>query len=183
MMYKNLKTIRHDAGLKQTDISSRLNVSVPTVYKWEKGRAPVARKHWTNLAELLRVSVEELEKALVQTLLDSCRERGNTEALKNAASSGLYRPELLQDAFSRLNVYAPTVPVPVSSSPSLPEKEKLEYEREIVRLREENVKLREEILRLREALAASNPDGDGSSTPFRYPSNARPSEEPKTTMR
>lgn len=90
MMYKNLKTIRHDAGLKQTDISSRLSVSVPTVYKWEKGRAPVARKHWTELAELLRVSVDELEKALVQTLLDSCRERGNTEALKNAASSSRY---------------------------------------------------------------------------------------------
>ena len=158
MMYKNLKTIRHDAGLKQTDISSRLSVSVPTVYKWEKGRAPVARKHWSELAELLRVSVDELEEALVQTLLDSCRERGNTEALKNAASSGLYRPELLQDAFARLNVYAPTippVPVPSSTASSLTEKERLDYEREIVRLREENVKLREELLKLRERLSPS----------------------------
>ena len=170
---RNFKQMRIDAGLKQTDVAHELNLTVQTIFSWERGRAPVARRHWSTLASLFRVSVEEMEAALVQTLLESCIEKGSTDALKNAVVSGLYRPELLQDAFARFNAPPPT-----------PDKTReIELREEILRLREENVKLREEILRLREALAASNPDGDGSSTPFRYPSNARQSEEPKTTMR
>ena len=155
---RNFKQARTDAELTQVEIGRRLGVTVQTVYKWERGLAPVARRRWSALATMFKMSADELERCLVQTLLDSCMERGSMDALKNAVVSGVYRTELLQDAFSRYNVYPPTAaPPPVATPPpsSLTEKEKLDYEREIVRLREENVKLREEILKLRERLSPS----------------------------
>ena len=153
---RNFKQARTDAELTQVEIGRRLGVTVQTVYKWERGLAPVARRRWSALAAMFKISADELERCLVQTLLDSCMERGSMDALKNAVVSGVYRTELLQDAFSRYNVYPPTAaPPPVAPPSSLTEKEKLDYEREIVRLREENVKLREELLKLRERLSPS----------------------------
>lgn len=167
-MNKNLKTIRIDAGLKQTDICSRLNVSVPTVYKWERGRAPVARRHWSELAALLRVSMDELEKALVETLLDACRERGNIEALKNAVVAGVYRHDLLQDAFSRFGVgyQYPAEPRPAAPHDILEREKRLEYEREIFERDKKIFELEKEVAELRRQLESRLPASISSALKY-----------------
>ena len=78
------------------------------------------------------------------------------DALKNAVVSGVYRTELLQDAFSRYNVYPPVAaPPPVAPPPSTDKTREIELREEILRLREENLKLREELIKLRERLSPS----------------------------
>ena len=144
-MNRNLKQMRIDSGLTQLEISNRLSVSVQTVNKWERGRAPIARKHWSNLAALLHVKMDVLETGLVQTLLDACMEQGNTKALNNAVVSGLYSRHLLQDAITRFMVYpSKLMPAQVVS------KKEIDLREEILRLREENLKLREQLLEIRE---------------------------------
>ena len=167
-MNRNLKQLRQAAGLKQTDVASRLGLTTQTVFSWERGRAPVARKHWEKLAYVLTVKLDELECALVQTMLDACMEKGNTDALKNAVISGLYRPELLQEAFARFKTY-PAMPEPAPAPPP----RDLEYREEILKLREEIVRLREENIVLRERSAA----------PYRVSSSQSQSTDPITTER
>ena len=144
-MNRNFKQMRVDSGLTQLEISNRLGVSVQTVFKWERGRSPIARKHWPTLAALLHVNVDELEAGLVETLLDTCMERGDTKALNNAIVSGLYSRHLLQDAITRFMVYpSKKMPAQVVS------KKEIDLREEILRLREENLKLREQLLEIRE---------------------------------
>ena len=165
-MNRNLKQLRHDAGLKQTDVAARLGLTTQTVFSWERGRAPVARKHWEKLAYTLSVKLDELERALVQTMLDVSLEKGNADALKNAVISGLYRPELLQEAFARFKMY-PALPEPAAA----PQSRDLEYREEILKLREEIVRLREENVVLRERAAA----------PYRVSSSQSPLTDPIST--
>jgi transcriptional regulator with XRE-family HTH domain len=157
-MGKNFKQLRADAHLRQKDISVKFGISVQTINKWERGRAPVARKHWPELAAMLHVSVDELEAALIQTLLDACMERGSTDMLKNAKISGVYRSELVRDAFTRFSTY------PAPSTQAAP----LELREEILRLREENLKLRERIFELEQML---NIPSGGVSTVLKSSSN------------
>lgn len=158
-MGKNFKQLRADAHLRQKDISVKFGISVQTINKWERGRAPVARKHWPELAAMLHVSVDELEAALIQTLLDACMERGSTDMLKNAKISGVYRSELVRDAFTRFSTYP---------APSPHGMNELELREEILRLREENLKLRERIFELEQML---NIPSGGVSTVLKSSSN------------
>lgn len=161
-MKRNFKQLRVDAKLRQIDIGNRVGVTVQSVNRWERGRSPIARKYWIELANMFNVSLNELESALVQTLLDACMERGNTDALKNAVVSGLYRPELLQEAFARFKTYpAPTQPTSNEQTTELRE--------QILKLREENLKLRETIIELRERCAT--PYQVHASTPSQFTSN------------
>ena len=152
-MNRNLKQMRLDSDLTQLEISNRLGVSVPTVYKWEQGHSPIARKHWSKLASMLHVSMDDLEDGLVQTLLDACMEQGNTRALNNAIVSGLYSQSLLQDALTRFMGY-PSKSVPAQFF----SKKEMDLREEILRLREENLKLREQLLEIRERATNSHLD-------------------------
>lgn len=144
-MSNNFKQLRIDAKLKQTEIAEQTHVSVQTVNKWERGRAPIARRHWPNLAALLKVSIDELEHALIETLLDACIEHGDATALKNAVISGLYKAELLQEALVRFA----SRPVPVKQNTV-----EIDLREENLKLREENLKLRERIFELEKQLAS-----------------------------
>lgn len=152
-MNRNLKQMRIDSGLTQLDVSKRLGVSIQTIHQWERGRSTISRKHWSKLAALLKVNMDDLEAGFVQTLLDACMEQGNTKALNNAIVSGLYSQNLLQDALTRFMVY-PSKPAQTSAfSPK-----EMELREEILRLREENLKLREQLLEIRERAANSHLD-------------------------
>lgn len=99
-MQKNFKQARIEAKLTQTNIGKRMGITVQTVNKWERGRCPVARHHWSNLASLFNLSEDEVERILVQTMLDSCIERKDKRPLQNAVVSMLYRADLLQSALA-----------------------------------------------------------------------------------
>ena len=58
----SLAAARTRANVTQSDAARKMNVSVQTMWKWEKGIAPVARRHWARLASLLRVKEDELEE-------------------------------------------------------------------------------------------------------------------------
>ena len=161
-MKKNLKQQRSDAGITQADIAKRLGVTYQMVYQWEKGIAPIARKHWKGLSSLLHVTETELEQILVQTLLDSCIAAKDSRALLNAQTSRLYRSELLQDAFKQFNAYR-------SSPQTTSNEQTTELREQILKLREENLKLRETIIELRERCAT--PYQAHASTPSQFTSN------------
>jgi transcriptional regulator with XRE-family HTH domain len=165
-MKLNLKSARKSAGIKQTELADALKTSKQTVNKWEMGRAPVAKKHWTAHASLLNVSENELEQILVQTLLDGCLERGESRMLINAQTSRLYRPELLRDAFRKFNMYTQT---PLLQPQPTSNEQTTELREQILKLREENLKLRETIIELRERCAT--PYQAHASTPSQFTSN------------
>lgn len=169
-MKKNLKQARSDAGITQADIAKRMGVTYQMVYQWEKGIAPIARKHWKGLSSLLHVNETELEQILVQTLLDFCIATKDSRALLNAQTSRLYRSELLQDAFQQFNAYRSS-PQPHSNEQTT------ELREQILKLREENLKLRETIIELRERCAT--PYRVSASTHSQYTSTIEESEVKK----
>lgn len=57
---QRMHRLRLERGLKQGDIADRLKVSVAAVSQWESGRALPRGVRWSELAECLGVSVEEL---------------------------------------------------------------------------------------------------------------------------
>ena len=134
-MKTNLISARKACALTQGDIARALHLAVTTVFKWERGIAPVARKHWKALASLLRVSESELEEILVQTLLDSCVAAGDSRALMNAQTSRLYRPDLLLSALAEFEAGGGTYtanPRPAKEQPADFERERLDFERKIL---------------------------------------------------
>lgn len=133
-------------GITLAEISTACSVSIPTVYKWEHGKCPVARKHWDKLAALFKTNVADFEKVLVQTMLDYCLKVGNKTTLTNANASMLYRRDLLSAAVDAFDRAFPARNAPPSRD--------LEYREEILKLREEIVRLREENVVLRERAAA-----------------------------
>ena len=159
-MKKNLRQARSDAGINQIDIAKKTGVTYQMVYQWEKGFAPVARKHWKAIASLLRVSESELEEILVQTLLDSCVSAGDSRALLNAQTSRLYRSDLLLDAIAEFEGRTRSTTV---GDAVLIEAQKLEYERallerdkKIFELEKQVEELRREIERRRPAVSISS---------------------------
>lgn len=52
--------LRLERGFKQGDIAERLNVSIAAVSQWESGKALPRGVRWSELANFLGVSVEEL---------------------------------------------------------------------------------------------------------------------------
>ena len=128
-MKNNLKSVRKSRNLTQGDIALIFKVSVQTVFKWEDGRAPVAKKHWKNLAMVLNVSEDELEAVLVQTLLDGCLARNDSKALINARASHLYSSDLLLSAIAEFEGRTRSA---TSGDAVLSEAQKIEYERALL---------------------------------------------------
>lgn len=170
-MKTNMKIARIVAGVKQVDIARGLGVSKQTVNKWEMGRAPVARKHWSELASLLQMSESELEKALVQTLLDACLTMSDAKPLLNAQSSRQYDADAIANALA--SFYAGSELKQAYTS----NEQTTELREQILKLREENLKLRETIIELRERCAT--PYRVSASTPSQYTSTIEESEVSK----
>lgn len=141
-MENNLKRLRTRVKLTQSDVAKQLHVSKQTVYKWEQGLAPVAAVHFEVLKRVLKVDAAELERALVQTLLDAAFVQGNDQQLLNAVASRRYDAALLNAALHAFRTSAHSINA--SSDADLRE--------ENLRLREENLKLRERIFELEKLL-------------------------------
>ena len=153
-MTSNLKKVRSDAGVTQAHIAKETGVTYQMVYQWEKGLAPVARKHWKKLAALLKITADELERVLVQTLLDACIATADPRPLANAKTSRQYRQELIADALLRFHAAhpaEPTTPAPVQDETAELRREVqiLQLQNRILELEKENAELRREVERLR----------------------------------
>ena len=157
-MENNLKQLRNRMKLSQSDVAKQLHVSKQTVYKWEQGLAPVAAVHFEVLKRILKVTAEELERALIQTLFDAACEAGSDRVLLNARAARRYSVPLLNAALNRFHA---------GSAPST-QAAPLELREEILRLREENLKLRERIFELEQML---NIPSGGVSTVLKSSSN------------
>ena len=99
-MNANLKSYRISHGIKQIDVAKWLKVSKQTVNKWEMGRALVPYSHWLDLTACLNISLEGLEKILIQTMLDGCIESGDNRNLLNAKKARVYNDELIEEALT-----------------------------------------------------------------------------------
>lgn len=159
-MQANLKNARTDAGMTQGDIASGVGVTIQAVYLWEQGRSTVARKHWKKLAALLKITADELERVLVQTLLDACIATADPRPLANAKTSRQYRQELIADALLRFHAVhpaAPTMPEPVQDETAELRREVqiLQLQNRILELEKENAELRREVERLRRPAPSS----------------------------
>ena len=152
---KNLKAIRKETGIKQKDIAELLGISKQTFNKWEMGRVPVARKHWKKLAALLKITDEELERVLVQTLLDACIATADPRPLANAKTSRQYRQELIADALLRFHAVHPAAPVQDETAELRREVQILQLQNRILELEKENAELRREVERLRRPAPSS----------------------------
>ena len=150
-MEHNLKQLRIRVKLTQQDVAAALNVSKQTVFKWEQGKSPLPPAHFEVLKNVLHVTADELERALIQTLFDAACEEGTDRVLLNARAARRYSVPLLNAAFNRFHA---------GSAPS-PQAAPLELREEILRLREENLKLRERIFELEQML--NIPSGDVST--------------------
>lgn len=160
-MLNNLKTARVRLNLTQGDIAQKMDVSIQTIYKWEQGLSLVTQKHWPKLAATLHLEPDELEAALVQTLLDACMAAGDARQLENARISRLYRPELLMDALSRFHaaVSAAAKPPPATGNVEL-EQTRLELEKQILERDKTILELRTQIFELKQMLSDLNPAGN-----------------------
>ena len=157
-MKTNLISARKACALTQGDIARALHLAVTTVFKWERGIAPVARKHWKALASLLHVTEAGLEEILVQTLLDSCIAAKDSRALLNAQTSRLYRSDLILSAISEFNaggsVYQPN-PRPAKEQPVDFERERLDFERKILERDKRIFELEKQVEELKREIAES----------------------------
>ena len=143
-MENNLKQLRNRMKLSQSDVAKQLHVSKQTVYKWEQGLAPVAAVHFEVLKRILKVTAEELERALVQTLLDAAFVQGNEQQLMNAVAARRYDSAMLNAALHAFR----------TSTRSFDVKPDLDLREENLKLREENLKLRERIFELEKLLTS-----------------------------
>lgn len=177
-MRYNMKALRNMAGIRQMEIAQALHVSKQTVNKWEMGRAPVARKHWPKLAAMLGMSTDELEAALVETMLDFCLASGDARPLVNAQTSRLYRPELLMEAFSRFHARNPEQPQTEPAREKIElEQIRLELEKKILERDREILELKTQIFELKKMLSELNPDG--KPVVFPHPSTSSSHHEVK----
>ena len=55
-----LRELRLSAGLMQSEVAKKLNVTIIAVSNWENGKNGISRKYHKKLAKLYGVSVEEL---------------------------------------------------------------------------------------------------------------------------
>lgn len=149
-MKNNLKSVRKSRNLTQGDIALIFKVSVQTVFKWEDGRAPVAKKHWKNLATVLNVSEDELEAILVQTLLDGCLSRNDSKSLINARASHLYSSELLLSAIAEFEGRTRSAN---SGDAVLSEAQKIEYERALLERDKRIFELEKQVEELKREIA------------------------------
>lgn len=62
-----LKELRVSAGLQQSDVAKRLNITETAVSNWELGKNGILRKYKKPLAKLYGVSENELAAAMEET--------------------------------------------------------------------------------------------------------------------
>jgi len=155
----NLKKLRSLVGLTQDEVAARLNVTKQTIWKWEAGKAPVCAKHMVELQELFNVTEDELEDALVQTLVDAAYAEGSDRILKNAVAARRYNMSKLNGALVMFQAQREPAR---HISPAQRGFNELELREEILKLKEENFELRKRIFELEQLL--NIPSGDVSIT-------------------
>lgn len=74
-----LRDLRESAKLKQHEVASACNVSQAAVSRWEAGEFPVPRKYWRFCRSLYRVTDDELNDAINETM-----KKGRCENGKNS---------------------------------------------------------------------------------------------------
>ena len=177
-MKTNLKIQRVNRGLTQAEIASKLGVTVQTVYLWEQGRTCVAKKHWSKLASMLRLTEDELEKAMIETILDASIAKKDARLLINAQTSRLYHAELIQDAFVRFHSVVPEEPQTEAAREKIElEQIRLELEKKILERDREILELKTQIFELKKLLSELNPDG--KPVVFPHPSTSSSHHEVK----
>ena len=154
-MKMNLISARKARGLTQGDIASALHLAVTTVFKWERGIAPVARKHWKKLASILCLSEEELEEVLVQTIADACIAQKDSHLLANANTSRMYRPELIYKAAEQISTACNAQNEP--ENPTISEMERVQFERAILERDKRIFELEKQVEELRRELERRRP--------------------------
>ena len=152
---RNFKQARIDTNLSQNEIANKLGVSLHAVYLWEQGRANVARRHWSRLASIFRVSEKALEEILIQTIIDACIASKDNKMLIKAHTSRLYSPELLMEAIERWQNM--TENTTKTESPVDFERERLEFERAILERDKHIFELEKQVEELRRELERRRP--------------------------
>ena len=160
-MKKNLKQARSDAGITQAEIAKKTNVTYQMVSQWEKGIAPVARKHWKTLSFLLHVDESELEEILVQTMLDRCIEQGDIQELIRARISRTYSATVVYDAILRFEENKRTGEQ--GQEKSTDELERLYFERKLLERDKRIFELEKQVEELRRELERRRPAIPSSS--------------------
>ena len=61
---RTLQMLRKAAGLTQLQLAARLAVTPGTIYNWERGKGEPRARQIAQLAEVLRVSADEVLAAL-----------------------------------------------------------------------------------------------------------------------
>lgn len=59
-LYENIKTLREQAGITQSELARRLNVSRVSVNAWETGLSVPSAQNVVELAQIFRVSTDTI---------------------------------------------------------------------------------------------------------------------------
>ncbi len=90
-----LRRVRSERGLTIRDLSLLLDVSPQAATAWEQGRSTPSPGHLRKLAEVLRISTDDLLRTpLNEADLASLRERAGLSATEVARSVGVHRSAL-----------------------------------------------------------------------------------------
>lgn len=60
MLYNNLRRLRNYKGLTQEELALELQVTLQTIYKWEKGKSVPDMENMKNIANFYNVSIDYL---------------------------------------------------------------------------------------------------------------------------
>lgn len=60
MLYNNLRCLRNYKGLTQEELALELQVTLQTIYKWEKGKSVPDMENMKNIANFYNVSIDDL---------------------------------------------------------------------------------------------------------------------------
>ena len=67
-MTLTLRKLRERANLPQHEVAAACNVTQAAVSRWESGEYPVPRKYWRFCRSLYRVTDDELNDAINETM-------------------------------------------------------------------------------------------------------------------
>ncbi|MCG2128322.1 helix-turn-helix domain-containing protein [Staphylococcus epidermidis] len=60
MLYNNLRRLRNYKGLTQEELALELQVTLQTIYKWEKGKSVPDMENMKNIANFYNVNIDDL---------------------------------------------------------------------------------------------------------------------------
>lgn len=60
MLYNNLRCLRNYKGFTQEELALELQVTLQTIYKWEKGKSVPDMENTKNIANFYNVSIDDL---------------------------------------------------------------------------------------------------------------------------